>query len=88
MLSFSRSSHSHPHFLSFFLPSMCVQVQLVMFGSMLLIWCHLIWLVALVISLERNRAHHLVVKRAKSVYEAEELASKGNENIHDNEESS
>ena len=48
-----------------------------MLGSMSLIWCHLIWLVALVISLERTRSHHLVVKKAEKTFEKlEKEASK------------
>lgn len=40
-----------------------MRVRLVMIGSALWIWCHLIWLIVLVASLESHRKHKVVIQK-------------------------
>lgn len=58
-----------------------MDVAYVMIGSMMLIWCHLVWLVALVINLERNKTHRIVLKRAESTPALDDLRSKEVESV-------
>ena len=43
-----------------------MNVRYVMFGAMLLIWSHIVWLIVLTLALERRRRHMLVIKRSES----------------------
>lgn len=40
-----------------------MKVRLLMIGSALWIWCHLIWLVLIVVALEQHKQHLVVLKR-------------------------
>lgn len=43
-----------------------MRVRLLLFGSALWIWCHLIWLIILVAALENHRKHKLVLEKGYS----------------------